>query len=450
VRRRPSAAAVVAVLALALGTAAGDAPAQQKSDPKSGANAAARPAATPDARGNAGPSTVKRQSELRTEKQRLQARLAQTKRQLAAAEASHSEATDALKESEAAISAANRRLRELASQRRQVERQVAALQDRSRQVAARQSAQERELGQVLKLQFALARQPAWQRALDGESPQQHGRDLAYLGYVARAGAESAGELRERRDELAALEAESRDKREELAQIAAAEDDSRRQLLRQQAARRQTLDRLARQIGAQRQSLATLERDDKRLSALLDELSKVLAEQQRREQAAARARSDASRAAGARPLPPAPSDLEPPADAKFAQLRGKLALPVQGEVTARFGSARRTEAGVDAPTWKGVFIRAPQGADVHAVAAGRVVFADWLRGFGNLLVIDHGEGFLSVYGNNEALLASTGERVTAGEVIASVGNTGGQSDAGLYFELRFQGRPFDPLRWVAAR
>jgi septal ring factor EnvC (AmiA/AmiB activator) len=85
-----------------------------------------------------------------------------------------------------------------------------------------------------------------------------------------------------------------------------------------------------------------------------------------------------------------------------------------------------------------------------VAAGRVVFADWLRGFGNLIIVDHGEGFLSVYGNNETLLAGIGERVDADAVIASVGNTGGNVDAGLYFELRFNGRPIDPLRWVVQR
>jgi septal ring factor EnvC (AmiA/AmiB activator) len=98
----------------------------------------------------------------------------------------------------------------------------------------------------------------------------------------------------------------------------------------------------------------------------------------------------------------------------------------------------------------VFFRAPEGADVHAIAAGRVVFADWLRGFGNLLILDHGDGLLSVYGNNEALLAGVGERVEAGAVVAAVGNTGGNPDPGLYFEIRVQGRPVDPLSWVAAR
>jgi murein hydrolase activator len=453
VQRRPSAAIAVA---LALGALLG-APgaAQQKPAPRAEPKAAApRPAA--ETKPAVGASTLRRQRELRTEQQRLQSELARTKRQLAAAEASHSEATDALKESEAAISGVNKRLRELSVNRRQVERQITALQDRSRAVAARQGAQERALGQVLRAQLVLAQQPAWHRLLDGADPQQHGQDLAYLGYLARASGQSISQLQERREELAALEAESRDKQAELAAIATAEDEGRRQLLRQQAARKQTLDRLARQIGGQRQSLATLERDEKRLSSLLDELGKVLAEQQRREQAAAaRARSEPPRPAPA-PARPDPgraataAEIDPPADSRIAQLKGKMPLPVQGEITARFGAARRTEAGVNAPTWKGVFIRAPQGAEVHAVAAGRVVFADWLRGFGNLLVLDHGEGLLTVYGNNETLLANAGERVGAGEVIASVGNTGGNADPGLYFEMRFQGRPIDPLRWAAAR
>ncbi len=126
------------------------------------------------------------------------------------------------------------------------------------------------------------------------------------------------------------------------------------------------------------------------------------------------------------------------------------MPVVGEITGRYGAPRTVEGAGAAPTWKGVFIRAAAGAEVRAVAAGQVVFADWLRGFGNLMVIDHGEGFLSVYGNNESLLRNVGERVAVGDVVAAVGNTGGNDQTGLYFELRFQGRPFDPLKWVAAR
>jgi septal ring factor EnvC (AmiA/AmiB activator) len=128
----------------------------------------------------------------------------------------------------------------------------------------------------------------------------------------------------------------------------------------------------------------------------------------------------------------------------------MALPVSGDVTARFGSPRRVEGAGTVPTWKGLFIRAPLGTEVRAVAPGQIVFADWLRGFGNLMVIDHGDGYLSVYGNNESLLRNVGDSVAVGDSIASVGNTGGNEQTGLYFELRFQGRPFDPLKWIAAR
>jgi septal ring factor EnvC (AmiA/AmiB activator) len=128
------------------------------------------------------------------------------------------------------------------------------------------------------------------------------------------------------------------------------------------------------------------------------------------------------------------------------MKGKLHLPVRGELAGRFG-ARRAEGGA---IWKGLFIRTAEGTEVHAVASGSVVFSDWLRGFGNLMIVDHGDGFLSVYGNNESLLLQAGETVKSGEVIATVGNSGGNPESGLYFELRHQGQAFDPLKWASLR
>lgn len=393
-------------------------------------------------------ATAERQRRLQAEQRELKARIAKLRRDLARTEASQSDVADALAESEAAISAANRRLRELANARRQVERQIGALQERGRAVQALQSGEERELGLLLRSQFLLGRQNAWQRLLDGGNPNDLGRDLTYLGYLARARADLVEQLRERREELTALENESRAKQAELAQIAADEQKSRAQLVQQQAARRKTLARLSRQLAAQRQSIASLAADEKRLAGLIDSIAKVLAEQarERARRAAAAARRQSPRPADD---PPAAVAALPP-NSPLAQMRGKLPPPVKGEITARFGTARRTEGGGTGPTWKGVFFRAPEGSDVIAIAAGRVVFADWLRGFGNLLILDHGDGVLTVYGNNETLLAQVGERVEAGAVVAAVGNTGGNPDAGLYFEVRVQGRPVDPLTWVAAR
>jgi septal ring factor EnvC (AmiA/AmiB activator) len=127
---------------------------------------------------------------------------------------------------------------------------------------------------------------------------------------------------------------------------------------------------------------------------------------------------------------------------FASLKGQLRAPVSGKLAAKFGSRRG-----DGPSWKGVFIRAAEGSDVRAVAGGRVVFADWLRGFGNLIIIDHGGQYMSIYGNNESLLKRAGDIVKAGDPVASAGNSGGNEESGLYFELRHQGTAFDPAGWV---
>ena len=122
----------------------------------------------------------------------------------------------------------------------------------------------------------------------------------------------------------------------------------------------------------------------------------------------------------------------------------LRLPVIGELVNRFGSLR-PDSGL---SWKGLFISARPGREVKAVAGGRVVYADWLRGFGNLLILDHGDGYMSLYGNNESLLKAVGAEVRAGDAIALSGSSGGIPESGLYFEIRHQGRAIDPLDWIA--
>jgi septal ring factor EnvC (AmiA/AmiB activator) len=388
-------------------------------------------------------ASAQHKQRLQGEQRELRARLAQLKKQLAQSESAQSDAADALAASETAISAANRRLHDLAQARSQVAEQIGALQERQRSAQSRQSAQERAVGQLLRTLKSTDDRRPWQELVDGQTPGASARDQDGLDRLVHAGLRQVDELRQRREDLAELESQSRERKVELAAIAQEERASRAQLLHQQAERRTTLARLQKDIATQRRSVAVLERDESRLGSLIDEISKVLAEQARRRAAAA------ARAPG--PAPGQPSQA--PGLAAFDELRGRLQLPVSGELQSRFGAARRSDDGKlepGAPSWKGLFIRAAAGSEVHAVAAGRVVFADWLRGFGNLMILDHGNGLLSVYGNNESLLHGVGDSVQAREVIAAVGNTGGSQDSGLYFELRYQGRPFDPLAWMAAR
>jgi septal ring factor EnvC (AmiA/AmiB activator) len=427
--------------------AAGSAP--RKPAAKSGAKASG---SSRSAAGTPAP-TAKHQQELQSEQRELKARLAQLKKSLASTESAHSEAADALAASETAISTANRHLQQLSAARRQVEKRIGELQSSEREAAAAQVTHASRLGLVLRDEYALGHRPDLQAIADPAAAARESFDAAYLDSVVRERVRRIGELHDRRAELATLETESVQRRAELDRIDADERTSRAQLLKQEAARRATLARLAREIASQRQSVATLERDDARLGNVIEQIGKVLSEQARR-RSAARARTPADgRAGGADERAGAGDHFEPPSSTRFARLRGKLVLPVQGSIGSRYGAARLGEDGRPqdgAPAWKGLFIRADAGTPVHAVAAGRVVFADWLRGFGNLLILDHGEGFLSVYANNETLLHSVGEEVAADDVVAAVGNTGGNAQSGLYFEMRFQGRPFDPLTWAVAR
>ena len=419
----------LALTALALALSAGNALA---GTPRAGAEAGGGAVS--------GPVTAQRKQKLQGEQRELRARLTQLKKRLAESEAAHSEASDALAESETAISAANRRLRELAQARRQTESQIATLQERERATRSRQGTHEAAVGQMIRTRFSLDGRRPWQELLDGAGPGDAARERLYVDRVIHQELRQIGDLRQRHDELVELESQSRDRRAELASIAREERASRAQLLDQQAARKATLTRLSRDIASQRRSVAAVEHDETRLSSLIDQISRLLAEQAR------------SRPPERPPAAGTPRG-EPPTLAAFSGLRGRLELPVEGRLDGRFGAPRRDEDGqpqAGAPTWKGLFIRAPAGTEVHAVAAGRVVFADWLRGFGNLIILDHGNGLLSVYGNNETLLRGIGDQVQAREVIAAVGSTGGRQDSGLYFELRYQGKPFDPLAWVGPR
>lgn len=444
----------------ALLAAAGGAQGQQKSAAAKGSAPAAKP--TPKTPASTSP-TPQRQRELQRQQRDLQTELGKMKRQLAAKESTRSEATDALASSELAISRVNRRLHELAQTRERLEQQLAALEARERDVANRAGEQQRQLDRLLREQHRLGLRDPLHLLLEGDEPDRLARDSTTISYLARETEASVSQLQVRRLELTVLHDETEQKRAEIAKLAEDEAKDRQSLEKEQARRKRALDQLAKEIAGQRQSIARLERDEQRLGTLIDQISRVLAEQARKEAESARRRAE--REAAAKRQAPKTKDpkrrednvaiaptapINPSSAGNFAQQKGRLALPVQGAVTHRFGSARRGDGSSGGPTWKGVFVQAPAGVPVRSVGEGQIVFADWLRGFGNLLVIDHGDGYLSIYGNNEALLRNVGDRVAVGDVVASVGNTGGSEVPGLYFELRFQGRPFDPLGWVAAR
>jgi septal ring factor EnvC (AmiA/AmiB activator) len=374
----------------------------------------------------------------------VQGRIETLQRDLAKAEESHSDAVDQLRDTESAISSANRRLRELSGERHDLELELNALDAQAKRLDRQTAIQQNQLARLLNRQFVGGDSDALQMLLAGRDPNQAARDSHFLTKLSSAKAELIRELRNVAVEKNRLATEARERQAKLVEIEKHAEDSRSQLLEKQRQRQAMLSKIAGRIKAQRQEIGTLKRDEQRLGKLIEGLAKIAAARPRTKSGAVG--SEATKPATPPPRTPAqrPKNADPGAlGGAFGALRGKLRLPVTGSITGRFG-ATREEGGA---TWKGIFIRASEGAEVKVVAAGTVVFSDWLRGFGNLLIVDHGDDFLSVYGNNQALLRAAGNEVRNGETVATVGSSGGIANSGLYFELRHRGQTFDPLKWI---
>ena len=391
------------------------------------------------------------------ELQELRERIDELKKELAEQEESKAEITDALKDSEQAISASNRELSKLGHEQRKTLTELKGLHTKSELVQASVKRRQSQLEKLLNARYVQSAQDSTALLLSGKDPADIARLLQYYGYIARAHADSIHQLRGDLSELKSLTESVRTKNDELKTLEAKERTEKAQVEKERRNKRQVLARIGNDIEKNRREISTLKRNQTRLTQLIERLALIikrkeearraaLREQALRRQQAAKAHSKS----GEKPEKPAAiarNDELPDGELDglaFAKQRGRLRLPVRGELTNRFGSPRH-DSGI---VWSGLFIRAAEGQEVKAVAAGRVVFADWLRGFGNLAVIDHGNGYMSVYGNNESLLKQAGEMVQGGETVASVGNSGGNAESGLYFELRHQGKAFDPIAWVA--
>lgn len=363
----------------------------------------------------------------------LRERIEKLQRDLAKSEESKSEAADALRVSEKAISEVNRNLVALAGEQTSLSRDMADLQLNLQATRADVTKQQDLLDRTLRHQYMNGSTDALRLLLEGRDMAEVERQMRYLGYLSRERAQRIVTLKQTLATLADLEAAAKAKKVELEENAAQQKKARANLQAERNARQKVLVRVAGDIKKGRREIGRLKRDEDRLTKLLEQLAKAMAKR-------AEENADRARRAGEK--------IDSAADAgligqAFALLKGKLKLPIKGELSGRFG-APREDGGL---TWKGVFIRAQAGQPVKAVADGQVIFADWWRGYGNMLVIDHGKGYMSVYGNNESLLKQVGENVLSGETIASVGSTGGAPESGVYFELRLDSTPFDPMKWV---
>lgn len=440
------------------------------------------------------PTLAEKQAAAKKQQNELREQIELLQKEIDSQESSRRDAAGELKESESAISAINRRLAELSERRRHAESELKALarqtEDQKRLLAKRQH----ELGEQLRAQYASGLSP-WTALLSGDDPQQIGRELSYLGYVTQAQAAAVQAVREALAHLDALQARTEAGRKELALLLEETSEQKATLEKQKEERSKVLARIESRLAEQRGQAQRLARNDARLGDLVAGLEKAIirqaeeariAEEKRKAEAARRAAELARQREAARKAEEEARNAQVRAERErkrqeaetarlqvekareqarraeqaetareqasrqtrtepaggFKGLRKGLPHPVQGEVLGRFG-AQRPEGGL----WRGIVLRSPEGTAVRAIEAGRVVYANWLSGFGNIMIVDHGAKFLSVYAYNQSLLKQVGDIVRGGDTIATVGATGGQVDPGLYFEIRHQGAPVNPLLWL---
>ena len=291
----------------------------------------------------------------------------------------------------------------------------AVLKDNRRKISKKKSeinAQKYELGRQVRAAYAMGRNEKLKVMLNQQDPTLSGRMISYYDYLNKARLEKISRIDEDLQVLSHLESEQAKETALLESKLDKRKQERSVLLKTKSERKALLLKIDQQVASKKQQLSQFKASEKRLKSLILSLQQAL-------------------------------DVFPLNDGavkSFSKLKGKLPWPLKGELLKKFGDKRSDSR------WDGVLIKAKAGENIRVVTRGRVVYADWLRGYGLLTIIDHGKGYMTLYAFNQSLYKSVGDWVDAGAVIATVGQSGGQSSAGLYFGVRRKGKPVDPVKW----
>lgn len=353
---------------------------------------------------------------------------------------------------EKSIAESNAQLQRLQRENERLRAEIRAINTDLADTEKRIVQQQERLAQVLRSHHRRAQYNPLHAWLGGQSRQAIARDAWWYEKISSAEVEVGESLHEELDELEALLNAKEERQEMVQRNEDAQLKKKSVLVEQQETRRLLLADLGKRLESQKLEASRLERDEKRMTALIEELAEAIRQAKLRAEAERQRRAEKK----GNDTPTESRTVKrsenifatAPDSGEFAKLKGRMELPANGEITGRFGQTRSSDG--SGPAWRGIFIRATQGAPVKAVGSGKVVFAEWLRGFGQLIIIDHGDQYMSIYGNNQRLNKIVGDPVKSGETIASVGDSSGNLETGLYFEMRHQGQPFDPQKWTSGR
>lgn len=327
-------------------------------------------------------------------------------------------ATQALREAEQEVGRLSRSLREIENRIAEQRERLASLRAEQAEREARIREEREALRRQIQGAYRTGREEQLKLLLNQEDPAAIGRMLVYYDYLNRARTERIESIQAHVRRLRTLAAEVDDTLSTLAETRREREDALAAMEATREDREAAVARIEEQLQSRGQRLTRLEQDEAELERLIRSLQDALGD--------------------------IPSDLHRGRD--FGSLRGELPWPVGGSVQRAFGDDR---AG-GRMRWQGMLIDADSGSEVRAVSHGRVAYADWLQHYGLVLILDHGDGWLSLYGHNQALYQEVGDWVSPGDVIATVGDSGGQTRSGLYFEIRRDGDPVNPARWLTAQ
>ena len=347
------------------------------------------------------------------ELQQLQNRIQDLQKDIKRTQSRRSATEQALQKAEQAISDTRRKLREVNRSMTQSEAKLAELRRAQQDLNRAKEAQRAALKQDINAAYRAGRQEYVKLLLNQEQPDKMARLMKYYDYYHQARMARIQAFNQTLRDIKDNEISINEEVAELSTLKQALANEQQQLQAAKERRKQALAKLDSSLKNDASRVTSLKASQAELEEILHQVQATL--------------SDLPSNVGKQP---------------FAQLKGKLAWPSQGRVIKRFGNRRDSGA----LRWNGVLIRTAEGSTVKAVHHGRVVFSDWMRGFGMLTIVDHGDGYLSLYGHNETLLKSPGDWVDGGEVIAYSGRSGGQEQASLYFEIRKNGKPENPSRW----
>lgn len=344
----------------------------------------------------------------------LRKKIDQLKQVLAAQRDQHSQVVQQLQQIETRIGQQVKTLRGIKNRLQAQNRKLDSLRAEQRQLQDELAGHRELLGQQIRAAYIIGRQEFLKLLLNQQDPAAVGRVSTYYDYFNRARSEQIDAAIKTITRLDTVEREIEQQRAELQTLHARKAGQKARLEQDFRQRSQMLARLKQEISNKDEQLSRLKQDEKQLQQLLQGLNREL------------------------------GDLLTGKDQQksFAERRGSLAWPASGKVQKLFGQSRNAGQ----LRWNGVLIGDSAGNTVYAVAPGRVAYADWLRGYGLLMILDHGDGYMSLYGHNQGLLKEVGDWVEADEAIAEVGSSGGRDQAGLYFEIRHNGKPTNPAAW----